>query len=145
MAPKAFALSVRIVLFDQQGHILVLKRSRSSKTNPGKWELPGGKIDQGEAFDAALQREVLEETGFQVVIHTAAGTAMQETEEWRIVHLVMIGSMISGGLAISSEHEEYRWASPLELGGLEKADWFDEYYRMYLQAIPAPPEQKPQE
>ncbi len=145
MAPKVFALSVRIVLFDQQGHILVLKRSRSSKTNPGKWELPGGKIDQGETFDAALQREVLEETGFHVVIHTAAGTAMQETEEWRIVHLVMIGSMISGGLAISSEHEEYRWASPLELGGLEKADWFDEYYRMYLQAIPAPPEQKPQE
>ncbi len=145
MAPKAFALSVRIVLFDQQGHILVLKRSHSSKTNPGKWELPGGKIDKGEDFDAALQREVLEETGFQVVIHTAAGTAMQETEEWRVVHLVMIGSMISGGLAISSEHEEYRWASPLELGSLEKADWFEEYYRMYLQAIPAAPNQKPQE
>ncbi|PWR71652.1 NUDIX domain-containing protein [Methanospirillum lacunae] len=140
MAPKTFALSVRIVLFDQQGHILVLKRSQSSKTNPGKWELPGGKINESESFDAALQREVLEETGFQVVIHTAAGTAMQETDEWRVVHLVMIGSMISGGLAISSEHEEYRWASPLELGGLDKADWFDEYYKMYLQAIPAAPE-----
>ncbi|HWQ63975.1 MAG TPA: NUDIX domain-containing protein [Methanospirillum sp.] len=142
MAPKAFALSVRIVLFDQQGHILVLKRSQSSKTNPGKWELPGGKIDDAETFDAALKREVLEETGFQVVIHTAAGTAMQETDEWRVVHLVMIGSMVSGGLAISSEHEEYRWASPLELGGLDKADYFDEYYKMYLQAIPAAPEKK---
>lgn len=142
MAQKTFALSVRIVLFDQQGHILVLKRSQSSKTNPGKWELPGGKIDKAESFDAALQREVLEETGFQVVIHTAAGTAMQETDEWRVVHLVMIGSMISGGLAISSEHEEYRWASPLELGSLDKADWFDEYYKMYLQAIPVAPEKK---
>jgi len=142
MASKTFALSVRIVLFDQQGHILVLKRSGSSKTNPGKWELPGGKIDQGEAFDAALQREVFEETGFQVVIHTAAGTAMQETEEWRIVHLVMIGSMISGGLAISSEHEEYRWVSPLDIGNLDKADWFEEYSRMYLQAVPTPDQEK---
>lgn len=143
MATKTFVLSVRIVLFDQHGHILVLKRSKHSKTNPRRWELPGGKIDQNESFDAALKREVTEETGFQVVIHSAAGTAMQETEESRIVHLVMIGSMISGGLAISSEHDEYRWASPAEIGGLEKADWFEEYYRMYLQAIPSvTPEQK---
>jgi 8-oxo-dGTP diphosphatase len=140
MSVKSFALSVRLVLFDQHGHILILKRSAKSKTNPGKWELPGGKIDQSESFDAALKREVEEETGFQVVIHTAAGTAMQETEEWRVVHLVMIGSIISGGLAISNEHDEYRWASPLEISGLDRADWFDEYYRMYLQGIPAAPE-----
>ena len=139
MTQKSFALSVRMVLFDQHGHILVLKRSKQSRTNPGKWELPGGKIDQNESFDSALKREIIEETGFQVVIHTAAGTAMQETDEWRIIHLVMIGSIISGGLTISSEHEEYRWASPIEIGGLEKADYFEDYYKMYLQAIPAPP------
>ena len=136
MTQKTFALSVRMVLFDQHGHILILKRSKQSRTNAGKWELPGGKIDQAESFDSALKREVFEETGFQVVIHTAAGTAMQETDEWRIVHLVMIGSIISGGLAISSEHEEYRWASPIEIGGLEKADYFEDYYRMYLQGVP---------
>jgi 8-oxo-dGTP diphosphatase len=139
MTQKTFALSVRMVLFDQHGHILVLKRSKQSRTNPGKWELPGGKIDLSESFDSALKREVFEETGFQVVIHTAAGTAMQETDEWRIIHLVMIGSIVSGGLTISSEHEEYRWASPIEIGGLDKADYFEDYYQMYLQAIPSPP------
>jgi 8-oxo-dGTP diphosphatase len=139
MTLKTFALSVRIVLFDQHGHILLLKRSNQSKTNPGKWELPGGKIDQSESFDAALKREVKEETGFEVVIHTAAGTAMQETDEWRIVHLMMIGSIVSGGLAISSEHEEYRWVSPLEIAELSKADYFEDYFRMYLQAVPSAP------
>ncbi|HWQ67086.1 MAG TPA: NUDIX domain-containing protein [Methanospirillum sp.] len=133
MTGKPFALSVRILLFDQHGHILILKRSAQSETNPGKWELPGGKIDTAEPFDAALKREVLEETGFSVVIHTAAGTAMQETEESRIVHLVMIGSILSGGLSISREHDEYRYASPIDIAGLEKADWFEEYARMYLQ------------
>lgn len=133
MTQKKFALSVRIVLFDQQGHILVLKRSARSRTNPGKWELPGGKIDSNESFDEALLREVREETGFEVIIHTAAGTAMQETDEWRIVHLIMIGSIISGGLSISAEHEEFRWASPPEIAGLEKADYFEDYFRMYLQ------------
>ena len=137
MTLKKFALSVRMVLFDQHGHILILRRSKQSKTNPGKWELPGGKIDSSEPFDDALKREVYEETGFQVIIHTAAGTATQETEEWRIVHLVMIGSIISGGLTISSEHEEYRWASPVEIAELEKADYFKDYFQMYLQAIPS--------
>jgi 8-oxo-dGTP diphosphatase len=135
MASKKLALSVRMIIFDKQGHILILKRSKLSKTNPGKWELPGGKIDPSEAFDDALKREVAEETGFQVIIHTAAGTAMQEIEEYRIVHLVMIGSIISGGLKISNEHEEYRWASPMEIAGLEKADYFDEYFNMYLQGF----------
>jgi len=56
MTVKPFALCVRLILFDQHGHILVLRRSPQSKTNPGKWELPGGKIDAGEGFDEALKR-----------------------------------------------------------------------------------------
>jgi len=132
MTGKPFALCVRLILFDNQGHILVLKRSSSSKTNPAKWELPGGKIDAGETFDEALKREILEETGFTVVVHSAAGTAMQETEDFRVVRLVMIGSILSGGLSISKEHTEYRWVGLPELASLEKADWFFEYFNMYM-------------
>ena len=80
MTAKPFALSVRLILFDQHGHILVLKRSSDSKINPSRWELPGGRIDDDESFDNALKREIQEETGFSVAIHTAAGTAMQETD-----------------------------------------------------------------
>lgn len=135
MTAKPFALCVNLVLFDQHGHVLVLKRSSSCKTNAAKWELPGGKIEAGEHFDDALMREIREETGFSVAIHTAAGTAMQETEENRVVHLVMIGTILSGGLSISREHEEYRWASVYEISSLDKADWFDEYARIYMSGI----------
>jgi 8-oxo-dGTP diphosphatase len=58
-----------------------------SKTNPGRLKLPGGKIDPSESFDDALKRVVAEETGFQVIIHNAARTAMQEIKEYRIVYL----------------------------------------------------------
>ena len=132
MTIKPFALCVRLILFDQHGHILVLKRSASSKTNPSKWELPGGKIDAGEAFDEALNREIQEETGFTVAIHTAAGTSMQETDEFRVVNLIMIGTILSGGLSISKEHSEFRWAGVPEIAALDKADWFIEYFRMYM-------------
>ncbi len=137
MTEKPFALCMRLILFDQHGHILVLKRHAQSKTNPSKWELPGGKIDAGEAFDEALKREIREETGFTVAIHTAAGTAMQETLEYRIVHLVMIGTILSGGLSISPEHNEYRWASLPEIAALDKADWFAEYCSTYLHTGPS--------
>lgn len=136
MTLKPFVLCVNLVLFDQHGHVLVLKRSSGSKTNPSKWELPGGKIEAEEQFDDALKREILEETGFTVAIHTAAGTAMQETVDYRIVHLVMIGTILSGGLSISKEHEEYRWASVPEMQALDRADWFEEYFRMYMSGIP---------
>lgn len=135
MNEKPLALAVRMVLFDDHGNILLLKRAKTSKTNPGKWELPGGKMEPGEAFDAALKREVEEETGFTVILHSASGTAMQETDEYRVVNLVMIGTILSGGLSISREHEEYRWIPLPEIEKLEKADWFDEYYAIYLHGM----------
>ncbi len=92
-------------------------------------------MEPGENFDEALRRETREETGFSVILHTAAGTAMQETGEARIVHLVMIGTILSGGLSISREHEEYRWITTSGLAVLEKADWFDEYCRTFLQPV----------
>ncbi len=140
MTVKPFALCVRLILFDQHGHILILKRSPQSNTNPGKWELPGGKIDAGEAFDEALKREIQEETGFTVAIHTAAGTAMQETDEYRVVNLVMVGTILSGGLSISKEHSEYRWAGLPEIAALDKADWFTEYFTMYMSGSLPPQE-----
>ena len=140
MTVKPFALCVRLILFDQHGHILILKRSPQSNTNPGKWELPGGKIDAGEAFDDALKREIQEETGFTVAIHTAAGTAMQETDEYRVVNLVMVGTILSGGLSISKEHSEYRWAGLPEIAALDKADWFIEYFTMYMSGSLPPQE-----
>ena len=47
MINKPFALSVKVVIRDQSGRILLLKRSLSSKGSPGKWEFPGGKAEGG--------------------------------------------------------------------------------------------------
>lgn len=137
MTAKPFDLCVRLILFDQHGYVLVLKRSPESKIDPSRWELPGGKIKTDETFDTALKREIQKETGFTVAIHTAAGTAMQETDEFRVINLVMIGTILSGGLSIGKDHCEYRWAGLPEISVLDKADWFTEYFGMYMNA-PAP-------
>ena len=132
MPEKPFGLAVRALITDGNGHFLILKRSDHEKTNKGRWEIPGGKMDTGESFDASLKREVLEETGLTIEILHPAGTAEQVLPALNAVQLVMMTGAVSGGLSISNEHSAYKWARLDEIGKLELADWFEEYYTAYL-------------
>lgn len=138
-----FEISGRALIFNQDGSVLLLRRSEQSSSNPGKWELPGGKPDPGESFEQSLRREVREETGFEIDLYHSAGTADQEVKGFHIVHVIVVASIRSGGLAISNEHAEYRWVKIPDLGALDRADWFDQYYQVYLGGLTAGGEKSP--
>ena len=48
----------------RDGRILLIKRLRPPEA--GAWSLPGGKIDAGEHWQAAIHREVMEELGISL-------------------------------------------------------------------------------
>lgn len=103
LAQKPFALSLKVVVRDNVGRCLLLKRSPSSKGNPGKWDFPGGKLEPGEDFDAGLLREVAEETGIVIGLDKVAGTGTRagRIRDARLVqfHLYpVIGSIGTGAL-----------------------------------------------
>lgn len=50
-----------------EGRVLLTRR-RADQPHPGKWELPGGKIEPGESPTDALARELREEIAAQVVV-----------------------------------------------------------------------------
>lgn len=52
---------VRVLIRDSQGRILIV-----AHRNIRKWNLPGGKLEQGEAPETAARREVMEETGVEL-------------------------------------------------------------------------------
>ncbi|HSX05690.1 MAG TPA: NUDIX hydrolase [Candidatus Saccharimonadales bacterium] len=58
--PCTYRLSVKAVIRDKDGRVLLLREA------DGRWELPGGGLEHGEDPKAALAREVAEETGLTV-------------------------------------------------------------------------------
>ncbi len=121
---KPFALSVKVIIKDCEGRLLLLKRSMDSKNNPGKWDFPGGKIDPGETFDQALQREVLEETGLSVDIERHIGSTQSESPTHKIIYLMLEGSTESGLVELSEEHDNFLWTSPSELSSADLCEQF---------------------
>lgn len=129
MEEKPFRLSIKVVIFDDAGRYLLLKRSHRSKGNPGKWDLPGGKVDSGEDFDRALIREVMEETGLQISLAGVIGGTQRELEERVIAYLVMEARLVSGQPRLSGEHEDFAWVRPGDLGEMDLVEQFREFVR----------------
>lgn len=58
-------LVVAVALIDTDNRVLLAQRP-PGKALAGLWEFPGGKVDAGEAPEAALIRELEEELGIKV-------------------------------------------------------------------------------
>jgi bis(5'-nucleosidyl)-tetraphosphatase len=81
----------------------------------GHWDLPKGKIEQGETKEEAAQRELKEETRLTAVIdegfeehQTYFFTAPDGTFIQKTVYF-FVGHASSKHVALSSEHAGFRW------------------------------------
>jgi len=135
MIELVFGLAVRALITDDDGKILIIKRSSESKTNPDKWELPGGKVDQGEPFDQALIREVKEETNLNISLNHVVGVSEQNLTLIRAVHIILSAKVEEGELNLSSEHDGYAWVYFDTLPEYELADWLRDFVKNQIPAV----------
>ena len=98
---KPYGLTMRGIVKNSNDEILILRRHPKSRTNPHKWELPGGKVDPGEFFDEALVREIKEETNLDGAVGDFYEAIQDDYVHKRTVQVVMYLKNITGDLSIS--------------------------------------------
>lgn len=56
------------LILNDKNEVLLLKRSKNARTEPGMWSRPGGQVEFGEETEDALVREVKEETNINIKV-----------------------------------------------------------------------------
>ena len=116
---KSYGLTVRGIIKNDSGEILIVRRHPKSRTDPEMWELPGGKVEKGEHFADALVREIKEETNLNVNVGDFCEAVQNDYSHKRTVQLMMYLDDVEGSVEISEEHTEYMWASIEKIESLE--------------------------
>ncbi|MFQ3275133.1 MAG: 8-oxo-dGTP pyrophosphatase MutT (NUDIX family) [Candidatus Nanohaloarchaea archaeon] len=101
----------------EKDKFLIAKRTEDTDIHPGKWNFPGGKIEDEKPGEAVL-RELKEETGLLGEIIRSGGNFILDTEDGKFdiyPFLVTVDSEPD----LNPEHTDYRWIKPEELDELE--------------------------
>jgi len=97
---------------------LLLTRRRPDAHLPNLWEFPGGKVEDGETLEIALQREMMEELGIEVRV---GDLFFQTTHTYpeRSIALFFFNCTIAAGDVQAIDVTEFRWVKTSDLSSLE--------------------------
>ncbi len=123
--PTRPVVGVGAVVFDADRVLLV---KRANEPLKGEWSLPGGAVELGETLEAAVAREVFEETGLAVDVGPVVEVLdrVQHGADGRIeYHYVIVDYLCrarSDGLARGSDADDARWIALSELPACRLTD-----------------------
>ncbi|QGN60017.1 (deoxy)nucleoside triphosphate pyrophosphohydrolase [Leuconostoc citreum] len=97
----------------ENNKLLAAKRSEGRSLG-GYWEFPGGKINEGETPEEALQREVFEEFGANATIFEKLDEPFEKEYDFGTVVLEILYARLDSEITETIEHEELRWVTEEE-------------------------------
>tara|TARA_Y100000310_G_scaffold329795_1_gene400296 strand:- start:198 stop:602 length:405 start_codon:yes stop_codon:yes gene_type:complete len=103
-----------IILFNENGEVLIVKRSSAVETYEGYWCFPGGGADEGETSEECAVRETREETSIRVkpsnliYFYTLTKDGDKDIDFY-------IAKSWRGKVKIDWESCDYKWIKPSEL------------------------------
>ncbi|GAA0550067.1 8-oxo-dGTP diphosphatase MutT [Rheinheimera aquimaris] len=115
---KVIHVAVGVILRGQQ---ILLALRNGKQHQGGKWEFPGGKVEQGETVEQALKRELQEEVAIDV---TASSAFMQLEYAYPEKTVLLDIYLVTGfdGEPEGREGQPLRWVGIAGLGDIEFPD-----------------------
>ncbi len=129
---------VGALIRDAAGRVFVHRRGWDRRLLPGCWDIVGGHVDPGETLLAALAREIVEETGWQLIgmprlidvndWETNVDGAVHRRREFDFT-VAVLGDLSAPRLE-QPKHIEYRWIGAEDMSVLaENRDAGDDLIR----------------
>ncbi len=107
------AKKVTAALIWKFGKLLIAQRSQEDRFG-GKWEFPGGKLEEGESPEQCIKRELQEEFGINATIGGSWGKVSYVYGEGAIELLVYDVSQVEGDFMLFA-HQRMEWVYPRDL------------------------------
>ena len=111
------SIRVSAAVIHRDGKIFATQRGYGEYK--GKWEFPGGKREEGESGEEALEREIREELDSKVKIEKLICTTDYDYPTFHLTMDVYLSTLIEGKLTLL-EHEDAQWVS---LDSIDDLDW----------------------
>lgn len=108
MTTPRHSVAVAGVVVREDGRVLVVQRRDN-----GRWEAPGGVLEQDETFEQGVQREIAEETGVTVTVESLSGVYKNMTIG--VVALVYRCRPVSGEATPTPESQRVEWLTVDEI------------------------------
>ncbi len=105
---------VAAVIYDQNKERILIAKRPDDKHQGGKWEFPGGKVDDGETALIALQRELFEELDIQIDDALSLIEIHHQYSD-KSIFLDVYEVVRFRGDVIGKEDQEVRWVKMDEL------------------------------
>lgn len=130
---KQIVQVVGAAIINDSGELLCAQRGYGSLI--GKWEFPGGKVENGETDQEALAREIKEELGIKVSVHELLDENYNEYEDKKVNLKVYKCKYVSGEIN-DTEHQALKWSKPSDVESLDWADADKPIVETYLDSLP---------
>lgn len=98
-----------------EGATCLVAQRGDSMSESRRWEFPGGKVEPGEAPEAALAREIEEELDCRIRVGALLGTGRAALPSGVRIRLDVYEAELAAGAPRPREHSALKWAGSAEL------------------------------
>lgn len=123
-------IKVTCAIIEDSGKILVAQRSENMSL-PLKWEFPGGKIEEGEAPEDCIKREIKEELELSISVKGKLNSSVHSYGN-KTIELIPFICELEDGELCPREHKDVIWGEPTKLKHIDWAEADIPIYQEYI-------------